>query len=216
MRRLDFYDWLAVAGTAGVAFALFMHFRSKPANTLPVPGPTPGPVPVTPRPCPPEGQRIALIGDSHAEGLHPHMKALAAACGTPYVGAPKRGTGALYWSKAFLLDQVLASHPTAVIISNGGNDYQLSSSQAPALQAAVTKIVGKIRAAGARPIWVRSTRLPWPDSPGIDAMWQQAVGSDWYNSAKFDDLPAPDKIHHYPSGYKLWAGDVWQTVGGML
>lgn len=175
------------------------------------------PGPVSPPPskppvdtsCPPPDTAMALLGDSYAAGLAPSMSKLAAACGTSFHGDGRVGTSATKWQQSEWLAPTLATGPRFVLISLGGNDFQMGNPAA--LKAAVETIVSKIRAVGATPLWIEPLNLPFEDKVGARDMWKQAVGEGHWLSSEGVDFPrASDKIHLFPDGYERWAKIVWR------
>ena len=163
--------------------------------------------------CPAPGTRVLLVGDSYADGLKPHLAALAQDCAVPFAAATQVGSSATKWATDAGLGALLASStPTVVLVSLGGNDFQRDQAS---VQAAVTTLVGRLRNAGARVLWIAPLTLPFADKAGVRAMWKVVVGEDWLDGEKFEYPRATDKIHLYPSGYQDWAGKVWTWMSAL-
>lgn len=195
-----------VGGALGYAAGKMME-TAAPAPGVPT---DPPPVPVPEYDCPVEGTRVAMIGDSYAAGLAPQTGKLAQGCGVPFHGDGRVGTSALSWQKDSWLAPVLATSPTVVLISLGGNDFQRGNAET--MRQAIETIVTKIRAAGARPAWIEPLELPFEDKLGVKQMWQAAVKGDFFPAAGIDYPRAPDGIHLFPAGYEDWATKIWRWM----
>ena len=113
-------------GVAGASVAFLWASSRANAPPGPAPPPRPGPPATPPAPlpsplCPPQGARVAVVGDSFAEGLGPHLAAHAKDCGTPFFLDDARGTSVTQWTGP-RLDAALAFNPSVVLVSLGGND----------------------------------------------------------------------------------------------
>lgn len=204
-------DWkpIILGAAAGALAGLALSAIAAPGPAAPPPSKPPAGGPG----CPPSGTAMALLGDSYAAGLAPSMSKLAAACGAPFHGDGRVGTSATKWQQDAWLAPTLATKPDFVLISLGGNDFQVGNPAA--LKAAIETIVSKIRAAGATPLWIEPLSLPFEDKVGARDMWKQAVGEGYWLSSEGTDFPrGPDKIHLFPDGYESWAEIVWRWASG--
>jgi len=199
----------AFGGVAGLTIGLLL--KKPAAQIIPSgpPGPLPEPEPVEPPKvfdCPLEGSKVALIGDSFAEGLVPHMGSLARACGTLYIGDGRSGTSVMQWQYDSWIGPILHQKPTVVLISLAGNDFFKNPTD---LKAAINKLVDRIRGTGARALWIEPNRLPMNEVSGVRQLWKDKMGNDWFPSWDLPYRKAEDNIHLFPSGYKAWAGEIW-------
>lgn len=195
----------ALGGITGLALALLLE-KSPPAVSPPAPGPQPPVEPPVAYNCPKSGNVVAVIGDSFAEGLVPHMQAFAQSCGTPYIGDGRRGTSVVQWQRDDWIGSVLYQNPSVVLISLGGNDF---SKDPETLRRAIDKLVDRIRLSGARAMWIEPHRLPMEEQSGVRQLWKNKVGSDWFPSWDLPYEKAEDDMHLFPSGYRAWAAEIW-------
>lgn len=192
----------AIGTTVGALFGASIDRRH------PVPTPTP-----TVYQCPVTGSRVLFIGDSYAEGLAPQMIPMASECSTPYVPDGRRGTSVTQWAREDWIGPALAtSQANVVLISLGGNDFQRNDVES--VRSSIDKLLARIRAAGARPLWVEPLSLPFADKIGVRQMWKSAMGSDWFPSEHLQLDRAPDGIHLGGAGYKTWAQEIWPWMAG--
>lgn len=165
--------------------------------------------------CPPSGTKVALIGDSHTVGLDPHMKALAAACGTAYTSQTRGGTGSTQWRDKPWLDATLAEKPDVVLISMGGNDFWRSD--VGNVHDAVRNVVKRVRASGAKIFWIHPLDLPWEDKPDSLGAWEREVGPfNAFIGVDSDYPKSGDKVHLTPAGYSQFAKDIWMWMSGKV
>lgn len=217
---------LGLAGVAlvgGVAYAVYRLLEGEaPSPASPgrqpgcpgqQPGATPEPVPGPAQGCPAAGHRVLLIGDSYAAGLGPPMDVIARACGTPFQHHGVVGSHVTQWTG--WVDADLSSFaPTVVLLSMGGNDYQRTDPEN--VQAAVRELARKIRASGARLLWIGPLELPFADRIGVQDMWKAEVGSDWFDSKQLVLPRAPDGVHSTPAGYAVWSTHVWEWMAARI
>jgi lysophospholipase L1-like esterase len=217
MQENDRLFWFAVGGClvgAGVGAAIVLlssHREPEPAPAEGAVGPSPAPI----ARCPPSGTRVLLCGDSYAQGLSAAMEGFAQGCTTPFVARFVVGSHVTEWaSDAWIGPALAASTPNVVLVSLGANDFKRNDPEN--VQTGVTALVSKIRAAGARVLWIAPLSEPFSDSVGTLGMWKQAVGEDWYDSSLLHLPRSGDGIHSTPAGYAAWAQMVWQWMGGRL
>jgi len=200
---------LGAAGVVGLGAAAWLAFRGWSGEKK--------------RPLRP-GDRILVMGDSYAVGLAPYLGQLAQQGGYAFrgIGCPIGsqggeactavvGSSVTQWVRDAWLGPNLAWHPTLVLVSLGGNDFQRSDPQA--VSDAIKILVAKIRLAGADPVWIDPLPLPFADKLGVRDMWK-ATGIPYFNGEAIDYPRAPDNIHLQPSGYQDWAGKIWSWLGG--
>lgn len=164
--------------------------------------------------CPAAGHSVVLIGDSLAVGMKGPMAKLAVACATTFSSSAEVGTSVTQWAKDQRLVPVLALHPTAVLVSLGANDFGRND-QANVF-ASINALVTKVRAAGARILWIEPLTMPFPDKLGVVPAWKASVGEDYYPGSQLDIPRAGDKIHPTPAGYATFAEKVWRWAAGRL
>jgi len=184
---------------------------SLPSPVLELPSIVPVVATVKPKPvshkCLVVGTRIVLIGDSYAEGLDPHLQSQALACGANYVSDVRRGTSVTQW--VAWIGPVIAYKPVVVVVSLGGNDFQGDTDQ---FRTDINELVIRLRAGGAKVLWVEPLSLPYPDRTGVRQMWKDAVGDDWFRSEHLEYKRAKDKIHTSYANYRDWAKKLWPWV----
>ena len=184
---------------------------------VPVPRPT---LPAAPMPppgelaCPPAGLSVALIGDSLAVGLGPPMARMAQACGTSFSVNAKVGTSVVQWVQDSWLQPVLDHNPSIVLVSLGANDFGRNDRDNVA--ASIRTLVGKVRAAKARLIWIEPLTMPFPDKIGVVEAWKAVVGDDWYPSYDLYIPRSPDHIHPTGAGYATFADKVWHFMANKV
>jgi lysophospholipase L1-like esterase len=196
----------AVGGVVGLTAGVLLRKPTAAPVVPPGPGPQPPVEPPVAHDCPRTGNTVAAIGDSFAEGLVPHLRALAKGCGTPYIGDGRSGTSVTQWQHESWIGPVLSQNPSVVLISLGGNDFFKDPAT---LQQAIDKLVDRIRLSGARAMWIEPHRLPMKEQSGVRQLWKDKVGADWFPSWDLPYKKAPDSIHLFPSGYQAWAREIW-------
>jgi hypothetical protein len=218
MSKLLWYAGIGCLAGAGVGAVLLLAAPPRQGDETEGPGPAPGPG--TPgseggAACPPIGTRILLLGDSYAQGIASAMTALARGCACPFVASAVVGSHVTEWaSDGWLLPALQASTPNVVLVSLGANDFQRNDPGN--VQAGVTALVSKIRAAGARVLWIAPLQEPFMDKVGALSMWKDAVGNDWFDSSLLTLPRSGDGIHSTPAGYAAWAAEVWHWASGVL
>jgi hypothetical protein len=213
--------WLLYAGigaAAGAAVGLGIVLSRRSTNGVEAPSNDPGPSPGMEHVpgCPPQGYRVLLIGDSYAQGLTPKLRDIAKSCVTPFGSTYVVGSHVTEWANdAWLLPalSLLTPPPNVVLVSLGANDFQRNDPEN--VQAGVTSLVGKLRAAGCRVLWVSPLTEPFEDKVGVRTMWRAAV-PDWFDSTQIDIPRTGDGIHSTPAGYAAWAEQVWLWASDLL
>jgi hypothetical protein len=143
------------------------------------------------------------------------MTALAGGCNTPFVAKAVVGSHVTEWaSDGWLLPALSAFTPNVVLVSLGANDF--GRNDPSNVQAGVTSLVAKIRAAGARVLWISPLKEPFMDTVGALSMWKAAVGTDWFDSSLLTLPRSGDGIHSTPAGYATWAADLWHWASGVI
>lgn len=179
-----------------------------------------------------EHSRLLMFGDSMAQGLDPHMKALAKESGIPYFAAAVPGTRIDQWAASQKLDQYLAEfQPTLTLVALGTNDAYLPGDvwqkQAPHLQTLLEKLrtfsnanvndaAGPHYAAGTEIIWIGPPPLPATHlgmSLNTDFLEALAKAVPHYFPSDELDIPrGPDGLHPSAAGFAGWAGRIWASL----
>lgn len=197
---------------AGVALVLLGTGK----KTAPAAPPAKQP-PVWP-PCPPEGTRLLLVGDSLSVGLAPRLKAAAQGCGTHFDADDRGGTNIAGWSK-WIVGDLAKYQPTAVLVSVGGNDFYREDTQK--LRSQIDEFVAAVRGSGARLLYISPPAFTaLTDKAGVRQMWAQT----WAQAPQFDmflteqiDIPlSGDGIHPTGAGYDMLAQLLWEWTSNTL
>jgi lysophospholipase L1-like esterase len=170
------------------------------------------------RDCPADGERILLIGDSLSAGLGPMMAEHAAACGTSFVHHGVVGSHVTEWAHdSWLLPQLDAARPTTVIVSLGGNDFRRFDPDN--VRRGIDTFIAKVRASGARLLWISPPTMPFPDRVGARDMWHQAIdGAEdiaWYPTEALSIPRQEDRVHPTPEGYGDLARTLWRWMSSV-
>lgn len=154
--------------------------------------------------------RVALLGDSHAEGLNWVLEEELQKSGHDLVHVDhNRG-----WSTKQMLDagkftRALRSAPDVLLVSSGGNDGQTDA----VLQQTYETAFQQLAEADVKVLWTIApgTPVPWVESRRRNAarlLRQHAKGRVEFFDARTvvhsSDL-SDDEIHLTRSGYKRWA-----------
>ena len=164
-----------------------------------------------------------------AQGLDPHMKALAKEAGIPYFAAAVPGTRIDQWAKSQKLPGYLADfQPTITLVVLGTNDAYMGgdvwAKQKPQMEALVKHLrefsnvnvndaAGAHYSAGSEIIWVGPPTLPapyngmQPNTEFLDAL--RLAAPHYFDSADYDIPRGPDGLHPSASGFAGWAGQIW-------
>jgi GDSL-like Lipase/Acylhydrolase family len=192
-------DLRTVALLAGGAFGLYLLFRPK--------GSTSAPSSATFRFVPVD--QAGLIGDSLAAGLGPPLKKSLAEHDVTLTARGKGATITPGWLVFPELTEVLSKKPRAVFISLGTNDCHLDGRVCDGFEANMTKLVARLRDAGAVPILLMPPMMPWENNAeGASRMAKvrnvmQGLGG--VAVVTTDVERAPDRIHLTGRGYGQWA-----------
>jgi lysophospholipase L1-like esterase len=159
-------------------------------------------------------RRVALVGDSYAEGLGPILAKLAAAEGASFRFEGHVSTRGEQWAKG----QAAAGHaapwledwgPTDILVSLGANDAGTSSD---ALRPFYTSLRDRFRAMGARVTWLHPPRFSAAVSSAYGAI--DSLGVDVFHT---EDLNLPLRANHPTlAGYSAWAQAIWHDLTGEL
>ena len=143
------------------------------------------------------------------------MAQLAAACGTPFVAKGVVGSHVTQWSDdSWLNPPMNAAQPSVVLLSMGTNDFQRTD---PAnVATGIHTLASKVRARGARLLWIDPPAMPVPDKVGVRSMWKAEVGYDWFNAESMVIPRGGDGIHPTVAGYKQFAEAVWPWMATLV
>lgn len=158
----------------------------------------------------PAEPRVLLIGDSHAQGLAPHLGRMASAAGVPFGADFQVGSTVALWATPRLQAALDAHQPTVVLVSLGNNESATMQAATPAVKAGVQAVADMVHAAGADLAYLVSPRLPW-STAWAATLWR-AAADDAMPGLAFDDEPRGDNIHLLPAGYSRWATAIWQWL----
>jgi len=163
----------------------------------------------------------ALIGDSQAVGLEPHLREFFAAHGFAldgYIGNVGWSTSRFAATRAAV--DVVQGRPSFVVVVLGGNDMPVD-----ALRDKIRLVVAQLRTYGTpRIVWVGPAHSSVPEiqtrKREVDA--QQRVmsgqlGFDWIDGgAMTADLPhTQDGVHFTREGSRTWARRLEQQIFGV-
>jgi lysophospholipase L1-like esterase len=162
-----------------------------------------------------EDTRLLLIGDSLAQGLSPHLKALATDAGLPYLGAGVAGSRVAQWIDSQWLSAALQEFsPNLVLLCLGTNDaYSNLSVQQE--RAHVDALLARLPAQ-AEVVWVGPPLLPATYSgraAHVELVEAIADRTEHYYDSQELDIPrGPDGLHPTAAGYAGWAGALWDWL----
>ena len=160
----------------------------------------------TPRFAP--GDRVALFGDSLAQGLRTPLKNLASSTGVDMVSDVQQGTRLDQWVQRG--PQVAAGSKYA-LISLGTNDSVANEAHKAQMERWAKDISASLRGLGVTPIWILPPPMRFGTGRAVEAI--RATGDPFLVSA---DYPRYDGIHPTPAAFGLWAADIWAAVGPRL
>lgn len=153
---------------------------------------------------------VAVIGDSLGVGLARPLRDELAARGLHCSGHARGGTHAGQWLSREWLGAVLAMRPKTVIISLGTNDAAVPGGKpAQTFAANVAELAKRIRAAGARPVFLQPPPMPWPTDRVREALLAtgELVIEPPPNLAR-----QPDRVHPTAAAYVAWAARIRQVI----
>ncbi len=154
------------------------------------------------------GDRVALFGDSLAQGLRPPLSGLASHSGVKLVADVQHGTRLDQWVTR---GPAMAQGSRYALISLGTNDA-VGNAQHRAKAATYAKAISNaLKAGGVQPIWILPPPMKFPTEEIKEAI--KSTGDVAMESA---DYPRYDGIHPTPAGFQQWAADIWAKVGPRL
>lgn len=168
--------------------------------------------------CPRADARVLLIGDSLGAGLGPHMARRAAACGTVFFHHGVVGSHVTEWAQnSWLMPQLGRAKPNIVIVSLGGNDF-VRSDEAN-VSRGIARFVERVRASGARLLWISPPSMPFRDKIGVRQLWQQELAGemnvDWYPTETLTIPRSSDRVHPTIPGYDALSQTLWSWMSAV-
>jgi len=154
------------------------------------------------------GDRVALFGDSLAQGLRGPLSGLASHSGVKMVADVQVGSRLDQWVTR---GPAMAQGSRYALISLGTNDAVGNAQHRAKAPAYAKAISDALKANGVQPIWILPPPMKFPTEEIKDAI--KATGDVTLESA---DYPRYDGIHPTPAGFQQWAADVWAEVGTKL
>ena len=172
------------------------------------------------------GDRLLLVGDSLSVGLAVPLRALAKEARYEFAHLGKVGSVTNLWAgegqEGGQFSALLRSYrPTVVLVSLGTNDewipkYNPGANVLRQQQPQLDRLVAKIRAAGAVPLWIGPPLHNYPPAADFRAYIRKLVGNDHYFHSERYSIPRnppPDTVPHPTvKGYAAWAGAVWRWL----
>lgn len=164
-----------------------------------------------------------------AQGLDPHMKALAKEAGIPYFAAAVPGTRIDQWATSQKLAQYLADfQPTLILVVLGTNDAYMMGDVWTLQQPHLVALLDKLRtfsnvnvndadgphyATGADIVWVGPPTLPQSHmGMSLHQQFLEALAEavpHYFSSEELSIPRGPDGLHPTASGFAGWAGRIW-------
>lgn len=154
------------------------------------------------------GEKVALFGDSLAQGLRPPLSALASHSGVKFVADVQQGTRLDQWVTR---GPAMAQGARYALISLGTNDAVGNEQHRSKAAGYAKAISSSLRSKGVTPIWILPPPMRFPTEGIKDAI--RSTGDATLESA---DYPRYDGIHPTPDAFKQWAADIWSEVGPRL
>jgi hypothetical protein len=154
------------------------------------------------------GDRVALFGDSLAQGLRTPLKTLAASSGVDMVSDVQPGTRLDQWVQR---GPQVAKGARYALISLGTNDSVANDAHQAQMGRWAMDISASLRGLGVTPIWILPPPMRFSTDRAVAAI--RATGDAVLVSA---DYPRYDSIHPTPAAFGAWASDIWAAVGPRL
>jgi hypothetical protein len=152
------------------------------------------------------GERILLIGDSHAEGFGPHLQRIAERAGYEWTTVAVRGSRVVHWP-AVLRNLLARTKPSLVLVSLGTNDAVVGD--AANIDARISELQAAANHADAVLVWISPPTLPvrYPVRHAV----QRAVmlSPIAFDSTRIVIARQNDGIHATPEGYAFWGASLW-------
>lgn len=152
------------------------------------------------------GERILLVGDSHAEGIGPLMQRTAERAGYEWTTVAVRGSRVVHWP-AVLRNLLARTKPSLVIVSLGTNDAV--TGDASSIDRRIAELQAAVDYADAVLVWVSPPALPirYPVRHAVQSAVMRSPLA--FDSTKIVIARQNDGIHATPEGYAFWSASVW-------
>jgi lysophospholipase L1-like esterase len=161
-----------------------------------------------------EESRVLLLGDSHAQGLAPHLRTIAKEQGIPFHAVFRVGSTVDDWVGSPALVAALAEfQPTLILVVLGTNDAYLPDAS-ERQTAAIEELVAELEAAG-DVVWVLPLDLERYGGAEPDQELRQTIEDQAPSTFPSDELDiprGPDGLHATAAGYGAWAGSLWNWL----
>lgn len=152
------------------------------------------------------GERILMIGDSHAEVIGPAMQRTAEKAGYEWTTVAVRGSRVVHWP-AVLRNLLARVKPSMIVVVLGTNDIVVGD--ATNLDARVGEIIHAANQADAILVWISPPTMPirYPVRHTVQsAIMTTPIAFD---TTKIMVSRQKDGIHATPEGYVHWSDSVW-------
>lgn len=163
------------------------------------------------------GSRVLVFGDSHAEGLGPHLRAIAREEAVELLVVASRGTRMDQWASPSSalggeLDHALEQiDPDVVVVVLGTNDSY--AQDGPRQTASFEELLDRLEGRGV--VWVGPPALPEvggrAPAPALVRMLEERA-PHYFDSEDLELPTGPDGVHPTAAGYGTWAGALWQWL----
>lgn len=154
------------------------------------------------------GEKVALFGDSLAQGLRVPLQGQATGSGVKFASDTQQGTRLDQW---ITRGPAIAQGANYALISLGTNDAVASEAHRAKAAGYAKTISASLHSMGVTPIWVLPPPMKFPTDQIKEAI--RATGDATLDSA---DYPRYDGIHPTPAAFQQWAADIWSEVGPKL
>ena len=178
-----------------------------------------------------EQERVLLIGDSLAKGLHSPVQTKVTQLGASYLYLGEGGTNTYQWSNpkskqgAHLAKALETFKPTLVLISLGTNDeavrkptmlapygprFSVAKQRRPHVMA-LQRVLSQTRS-----IWLGPPlpdRSYYPEDRDFRDLLRQLWGPDYFDTEVIGPQKSHDRVHVTRSGNEVWASQIvtWLT-----
>jgi lysophospholipase L1-like esterase len=174
-----------------------------------------------------KASRILLVGDSLAQGLAPHLGALAKDASYPFGAEYKVGSRIDYWAGARLAAALGEHAPSLVLVVLGTNDFAGGRSAAAVqkdAQALLDQLAQFPRSEdyglGPDVLWVSPLAGMSQAHPAAAKALEDAVRGpspssgtvEYFDSTALDVRLGPDSVHPTAAGLASWAGALWKRI----
>lgn len=182
--------WI-LGGLTVVGVGLVYYVSSRPPRVLP-------------------GSRLFLFGDSMAEGLSPHLHALAREQGTELQVVAVRGSRVRQWEESQkLIAQLESFDPDVVLVALGTNDAVAKTDVSASAAELLCRIAESLPES--ETAWIGVPALP-EDANVATRDELEDVAPHYFPTDSMDLPMGPDGVHPTARGYAAWAGSIWQWL----